>query len=163
MSMLDSEGRHAPSIATSRPMAWVVASAAAGSAVFCLSLSALWRPLPGLPEPAASLGAHAAYGIKSAAHALAPRAFAAESAAHAAHWKGLAESGELFPIAWRACLSALLALLPGAALAKGMLARRDGLLHLRGPRRHEGRAARALLRRRLAKRCARRPGRRQLS
>lgn len=145
-----------PSTKRVEALSWVVLSLVSGTAVAALALWILWRPLPGLAAPPGALSAHAEHWAKLAARLVFSDWFSADARAYAKFWAGCADA-ERAAIVCRCALAAVLGALPGAALAGSLLRPRDGLIHLRGSRRFEGRAAVAELRRRLAARCKRRP------
>lgn len=146
----------APSVKRVDPLGWLVASALAGLAMASLVLWLLWRPLPGLPAPTGALGAHAEHWAKLLARLLMPSWFAQDAAAYASFWAQRSDS-ERLAVAWR-CLIGLIAFAaPSILFSRSLLRPRDGLLHLRGSRRFEGKEALGVLRSRLAERARRRP------
>ena len=150
-------GRAPPSVSAIRPLSWAVMSAVAGAGVFGLSMAALWRDLPGLPQPVGTLATHAGYWLSCAAHWALPALQESRAAQYASHLRELADRGELGPLAWRAALSGAMALAPAVALSGELLRPSDGLLHMRGPRRFAGPAAARELSRKLAGRAKVRP------
>jgi len=92
------------------------------------------------------LGVHQAFGW----------AFAERSAAYLDFLSRLDDS-QRFGLAWRVAAAACVACLPAIAMFRKYMRPRDGLVHLRGPRRHSGKEAAKLLKAALAKRVARRP------
>ncbi|WP_156966902.1 type IV secretion system DNA-binding domain-containing protein [Paraburkholderia ferrariae] len=147
---------NAPSVKRTDWAAWLKLAAVEGAAVGALALAALWRDLPGLPAPSGSLGAHALCWAKLAANQLPPGLFADGARGCAARWSGLAPTGRL-AVEWRVVVAALAACAPAALTARRGLAPRDGLAFLRGPSRHERRAAASRLRAKVAAQAKRRP------
>ncbi len=124
---------------------WLVASATIGAAAGAAALWALWRPLPFLSAPAGTLGEHAGYWVKLAAHHLLPSAYEGPSARYVRWWDGL-DAPARAGIELRLGLSALAALAPFGLFAKPYLKARDQFLFVRGARRHEGKEATRRLR-----------------
>jgi len=116
----------------------------------------LWRPLPGLAGPPGALGQHVEQWAKLAARLLSSRLYEPDAAAYSRFW---AQCGgaEKLAIGWRCAAGAVAAGVPAWLLAPGFLIPRDGLIHLRGARRFEGKAAVRELRSRLARRSKARP------
>lgn len=145
-----------PSSKRVQVLSWIVLSVVGGLAVAAAALWLLWRPLPGFPAPPGALALHAEHWAKLAARLLLPSWFGAEAKAYARFWSECLDA-ERLAIAWRCVAAAALAVLPAFALAGSLLQPREGLIHLRGPRRFEGRAAVSELCRRFASRSKRRP------
>lgn len=145
-----------PSSRRADPLSWVVLSLVGGLAAASVALFVLWRPLPGLAAPPGALALHAEHWAKLAARLLLPGWFQREAQTYAAFW-GDCLDAEKVAIAWRLAAAALVACVPGFLLAASLLRPRDGLLHLRGSRRFEGKRAVSELRRRLGDRAKRRP------
>lgn len=146
----------APSIKRVDPVGWAAASALAGLAVCFLVVWVLWRPFPGLPEPHGDLLDHAQMWAKLAARAVLPAMFQDDAKLYGAYWKGLADSGRV-AIIWRAACAALAGFAPAALLFRDFMTPRDNLIHVRGALRHEGPAATAALRKKLAQAAKKRP------
>ena len=121
-----------------------------------LVLWALWRPISGLPAPVGALSEHAGHWAKLTARLLLSGWFVADAKFYAKFWSEASEV-ERFAILWRAGLGALGGFVPAILFAPNFLRQRDGLLHLRGSRRFEGKRAINELRARLAARVKRRP------
>lgn len=130
----------APSVQRIDVKGWLLAGGVLGATCGWLALSAVWRPLPGLPAPPGSLAFHAHQSLLWAAHWLIPSAFGGEAKAYGALLAKLS-GAERLALGWRAGLGALVACMPAALLARACLTPRDGLIALRGSARHEGRAA----------------------
>lgn len=135
---------------------WAFASVALAALSGVAALAALWRPLPGLEAPPGELREHAGLAMRWLIHQAFAPAFAREASGYGSGLAALSPSAK-FALQWRACAAALAGCCPGAWLAPKMLRPRDGLTVLRGPARWEGEAAKAELRKLLAKRCAARP------
>jgi len=146
-----------PSALRIQPLAWAAMSALCGGAAFSASMLLLWHDLPGLAAPSGTLGAHASYLAMSAAHSLWPSAFAAQAAEWSGYLRGLVARGELWPLGWRAAISAAAAVIPAIPLAGSYLKPRDGLLRVRGGQRFTGAEAVKRLNEKLAEQVARRP------
>ncbi len=149
-------GAAAPSVKRRDWAGWLRLAAAEGVGVGAVALAALWRDLPWLPAPAGSLGAQALCWAKAAASQLPPGLFANGGRACFERWSALGPA-ERFAADWRVAVAALAACAPAALTARRALAPRDGLALLRGPSRHEGRAAARRLRARHAAQAKRRP------
>jgi hypothetical protein len=145
-----------PSTKRVEVLSWIALSLFAGFAVAATALWLLWRPLPGLAAPPGALSAHAEHWAKLAARTAFPSWFAADAKVYARFWSECTDAQKL-AIAWRCAVGGLAGLLPAVFLAGSLLRPREGLIHLRGSRRFEGKAAVAELRRRLAARAKRRP------
>jgi len=146
----------APSIQRVEPWGWVCASALGGAAVGLLALKLQWRPFPGLPMPPGGMGEHLAYWAELACHWAWPRAFPKDAAFYAGFFERL-PFAQKAGLAGRALLAACAAAAPALLLAKPFLRPRDGLIFLRGSRRHEGLEATRALRELLRNRASRRP------
>jgi len=150
------ESATAPSIETIDAREWLWNSALLGALCGIAALWLVWRPMPGLPAPAGSLGFHARQWMMCAIHALAPSIFVGEVQAYGAALSKLEASG-VRALIWRACFGAWAACMPALLLARSGLSPRDGLITLRGASRHEGRAALTRLNASLAARVKARP------
>jgi len=135
---------------------WAFAGVALGALSSVAALAALWRPLPGLEAPPGELREHAGLAMRWLIHQAFAPAFAGDASGYGSGLAALSPSAKL-ALQWRACAAALAGCVPGAWLAPKMLRPRDGLTVLRGPTRLEGEAAKAELRKTLAKRAAARP------
>ena len=133
-----------PSVQRVDPLGWIAASLVAGAALGLCVLALLWRPLPWLADPPGGLAAHLLPWLKSGIHAALGSAFAADARAYGRLWTGLTDAQRL-AVEWRACVALIAACAPAPWLARGFLRPRDGLIHLRGSRRFEGRKAVARL------------------
>lgn len=146
-----------PSLKRVRPWDCLVASAACGALFFLLALEMAWRSAPGFPAPPGSLGYHLWNSALLAAHGVTPAFFQAEAAEYSAVWARLFADGRAFAIIGRVALAAACALSLAGALAWRLLRATDGLIHLRGAKRHEAAEAPRALNRRLAARVKLRP------
>ena len=151
---LDGPAPYSPSTRRIRPIAWLKMSALAGAFVFALVLAVVWRDLPGWPAPSISLGEQLGRWARSLARSFFRLAGSGELSA-------LSGSGTESPseraVSARASIAGALALLPMPLLAKRYLSPRDGLIHLRGSKRFEGKKALQAINRKLRDRVRRRP------
>lgn len=145
-----------PSVKRADPLGWILASTLAGVFLAALALFLLWRPLPGLPAPPGPLVLHAEHWAKLLARLLLRGWFEPAAAGYARFWAECS-SAERWSIGLRAAAGAAAFVAPWILFASSYLRPRDGLLHLRGSRRFEGKLAETTLRERLAARCNRRP------
>lgn len=145
-----------PSARRIDPRGWLVASLVAGVAACVATLIAVWRPIPGLPLPQGSLGLHASYWARLAAHAFGSHLFVQSSAEYSAFWSSLPGAERVGAIV-RCALGALASIAPAVLLAKPMLRSRDGLIELRGSQRVVGKQAPRALATALKARVIRRP------
>lgn len=141
----------APSRRKTQPSSWLITSAIGGALVFTGAMSLLWRELPMLPVPSGDFGTHAAYAIKSAWHHLWPAAYEREAATYAAHIKGFTQTHGVGPLATRLGLAGLLSLVPSVATYGSFMTPRDGLMHVRGPKRFTGKEAARQIKKKLAR------------
>lgn len=146
----------APSVPRVDVSGWILASGALGLAAGAAALNLLWRPLPGLDGPPGALSFHAGQALRWAAHWLAPNLFASDAKSYGALLAKLGD-GERLALAWRGGAGLLAACAPSALLARGCLSPREGMIELRGSRRHEGRSAVDRLRAEMAPRAKARP------
>lgn len=146
----------APSVMRVRPGDWIVSSCVAGAVAGALTLMAVWRPLPGIPLLGGSLSEHVGYWARCGAHGLFPSLFAESARFYGGHLASL-PAAEKIGMAARIVVSACAAAMPATLLAKPMLRRRDGVIHIRGAARHSGPEASARLAARLAGQVRRRP------
>lgn len=146
----------APSIHRIEPWGWVCASALGGAAVGLLALKLQWRPLPGLPMPPGGMAEHLGYWAELACHWASPRLFPRDAAFYGGFFDRLPLAQKV-GLAGRAIVAGCFALAPAFLLAKPLLRPRDGLIFLRGARRHEGPEAVRLLTGLLRDRATRRP------
>lgn len=147
----------APSLKRVRPWDCLKASAACGAVFFLLALELAWRSAPGFPAPPGSLGHHLWNWALLSAHTVAPAFFQAEAAAYSAFWAGLLADGRASAVIGRVACAAACALALAGLLAWRLLRATDGLIHLRGAKRHEGAEAARAINRRLAARARLRP------
>lgn len=145
-----------PSTKRADPLGWILASSLAGIILAVLVLLLLWRPLPGLPAPPGPLGLHAKHWAKLLARVLLPGWFEAAAVAYGRFWSSCSLA-ERWGIGLRAACAVCAFVAPWVLFASAYLRPRDGLIHLRGSRRFEGKLAETTLRERLAARCKRRP------
>lgn len=146
----------APSIRRASPLAWIAASAIAGTSLASLALALVWRPILGLPEPPGSLFEHFGYAAKLLVHMGFDRFFSGDARLYLA-WLSKRSDAERVALIWRGALGLWCFVAPWAVLAKTFLRSRDGLIHLRGSTRKAGPEAVAELNRKLAARVVRRP------
>lgn len=140
----------APSRRKTQPSSWLMTSAVGGALVFTGAMALMWRELPMLPVPQGDFGTHAAFALKSAWHLLWPAAYEREAATYAAHIKSFTQAHGVGPLASRLVLAGLLSLVPSVATWGSFMTPRDGLMHVRGPKRFTGREAAKRLKKKLA-------------
>lgn len=145
-----------PSQKRTKPLDWAMASVGIGALSFYLSQALLWRELPLLGPSPGALGEHAVHWMKLLANKL-TGGFAFEAAAYAAEIARLKAEGMAFGLWCRLGLGFVAAAAPAVAMAPGYLTPHEGQLHVRGARRHDGKAALRALKRRLAASNKRRP------
>jgi len=146
----------APSIKRIDPVGWIVASLATGVVVSLLALALSWRPMPGLAMPPGPLSEHLAYWMKMLARFASPELFADDARFYRKFFLGLGDEQRTGLIC-RAAFAAWCFFMPAIFLAKPFLRPRDGLIHLRGSRRHSGPEAVKRLVEALRARVERRP------
>lgn len=134
-----------PSLRRADPLGWLRASACAGAVVGVAALALLWRPLPGLEGLPWGMADQLGCSGASAARFVMSHAFAAKARSCAAAWAHLS-NGAAFGIHLRMAFAMLAACIPAAMFYKGLMAPRDGLIHMRGPQRRVGIEAVAALR-----------------
>lgn len=146
----------APSIQRVEPWGWVCASALGGAVAGLVALKLQWRSLPGLPMPPGGMAEHLGYWAELACHWASPRLFPTDAAFYAGFFERLpfAQKAGLVGRAFLACCAAAA---PAMFLAKPLLRPRDGLVFLRGARRHDGSEAIQRLSALLKGRALRRP------
>lgn len=145
-----------PSQKRTKPLDWAMASVGLGAVSFYLSQALLWRDLPVLGPSPGVLGEHAVHWMKLAANKF-TGGFAYEAAAYAAEVARLKAEGLAFGLWSRLGLGFAAAVAPSVAMAPGYLTPHEGQLHVRGARRHEGKAALTALKKKLAPSNKRRP------
>jgi hypothetical protein len=146
----------APSIQRIEPLRWILASLVLGLAAATLALLASWRPIPWMPLPAGGAMQHAGYWIKLLVRCALPSFFSEDARVYKKFFAGLADAERRGLIGRGAC--ALWAFcMPWVFLAEPLLRPRDGLIHLRGSRRHSGKQAVRRLVASLRERVERRP------
>lgn len=150
-------GPLAASIRRIRPLDWALASAACGIAVFFIVLALLWRDWFGLAAPSGSIGSHVQGCLAWIIHSLSPSLLAQAASDYQTRVGAMRASGELFGAQARVAIALFAATVPAVVLAFRYLRPKDGLIHLRGARRHTGAGAERALKKALAARAARRP------
>ena len=155
-SFLGSGPAPAPSIKRSDPVGWLCASACAGAALGLFALVALWRPLPWLPAPNGALADHLVYWIEALVRLAFPRWFRTSAAQYAVFWASQSQP-EQVALVWRCAVAIWAAAMPAVLLRSDYMSPRDGLIHLRGSRRHGRGESPALLRAKFKLACKRRP------
>jgi hypothetical protein len=146
----------APSIQRVDPLRWVVASLVLGSIVALLGLLLIWRPIPGLGLPPGQPLEHGGHWLKLLARVALPLFFADDARIYKHFYAGLANA-ERRGLIFRGTFVLLAFIGPWIILAKSFLRPRDGLIHMRGSRRHSGKEAVRRLVASLRERVKRRP------
>ncbi|OWY31726.1 type IV secretion system DNA-binding domain-containing protein [Herbaspirillum aquaticum] len=145
--------RQIPSLHSRDPLGWLVASVISGLFFFFLSLGVLWRPFWSFQGPPGALSVHVWHWLASLIHAAFPSLFSKE----AAHYKALlvywAGTGEWAAMHGRIFIAGCCGILPAIVWAHIYLVPRDGLIYLRGAKRHEGEDAVRQLNRYLLREC----------
>jgi hypothetical protein len=148
---------HSPSTRRIRPVAWLKMSSLCGAFVFVTVLAALWRDLPGSPAPAVNLSDQLWTWLRAIIRYALRLAVGSNREPFGPEIRLAGLSSLEGPAGLRAAIAGALAILPFPLLAKRYLSPKDGLIHLRGPKRFERKKAVEAINKKLRDRVRRRP------